>query len=192
MNKKVATRFLFLIAVLLPASLYFFPIWKITLIAPQYPDGVNMYIHIDKISGDTPATLQNINILNHYIGMKQIVPDEIPEFKYFPYVVAGIIGLGIVALIIGKSWAFFGWSVLFLILACLGVYDFYLWEYDYGHNLHPNAAIQVPGMVYQPPLIGKKYLLNFLAISLPATGGIMMGVSIILGFLSGWLKKKVQ
>ena len=28
---------------------------------------------------------------------------------------------------------------------------FYLWEYDYGHNLNPNAAIVVPGMSYQPP-----------------------------------------
>ena len=188
---KSLPKILFLLAVLLPIGLYFFPIWRITLIAPQYPDGVNMYIHIDKISGDTPATLQNINILNHYIGMKQIVPDEIPEFKFFKYVVAGIIGLGIICFFINTPWAFLSWVVVTLLLSMLGIYDFYLWEYDYGHNLDPKAAISIPGMVYQPPLIGQKYLLNFLAISLPSIGGIMLGLSIIFASIAWWLKRKV-
>ncbi len=49
--------------------------------------------------------------------------------------------------------------------------DFYLWEYDYGHNLDPTAAIKIPGMSYQPPLIGSKPLLNFNASSWPGPGG---------------------
>ena len=58
-------------------------------------------------------------------------------------------------------------------------------EYDYGHNLNPNAAIVVPGMSYQPPLFGFKQLLNFGAYSYPDIGGwIMFGVGIILVVLS--------
>ncbi|MFK7773589.1 MAG: hypothetical protein AB8F94_15675 [Saprospiraceae bacterium] len=54
-----------LVAVLCLSSLFFLPMWKITLIAPQYPKGIQMNIHIDKIGGDSPSVLQNINILNH-------------------------------------------------------------------------------------------------------------------------------
>jgi hypothetical protein len=52
--------------------------------------------------------------------------------------------------------------------------DFWLWEYDYGHNLNPNAPIIVPGMSYQPPLLGFKQLLNFGAYSYPDVGGWIM------------------
>lgn len=151
-----------------------------------------MYIHIDKISGDTPATLQNINILNHYIGMKQIVPDEIPEFKFIKYIVAGIIGLGVICFFINTAWSFLLWIIVTAVLSGLGIYDFYLWEYDYGHNLDPNAAITIPGMVYQPPLIGQKYLLNFLAKSWPSVGGIMLGLSMVLASVAWWLKRKIK
>lgn len=59
--------------------------------------------------------------------------------------------------------------------------DFWRWEYNYGHNLNPNAAIIVPGMAYQPPLIGYKKLLNFGAYSVPDTGGlIFIGVGLLL------------
>ena len=58
--------------------------------------------------------------------------------------------------------------------------DFWKWEYNYGHTLNPDAAIIVPGMSYQPPLIGFKQLLNFGAYSIPDIGGwIFVGVGII-------------
>jgi copper chaperone NosL len=60
------------------------------------------------------------------------------------------------------------------------LYDFYSWGYDYGHHLDPKAAIQVPGLFYQPPLIGHKTLLNFDAYSYPDTGGwIIVGAGIL-------------
>jgi copper chaperone NosL len=59
--------------------------------------------------------------------------------------------------------------------------DFWRWEYNYGHNLDPNAAIIVPGMAYQPPLIGYKQLLNFGAFSIPDIGGwIFVSVGVVL------------
>ena len=61
--------------------------------------------------------------------------------------------------------------ILFVAAGIAGGVDFYLWEYDYGHNLSDDAAIKVPGMSYQPPLFGSKQLLNFVANSYPDTGG---------------------
>jgi len=178
---------LFLIAVVFLLALFFFPMWKIVLIAPQYPDGVTLYIWIDKLGGESPSTLQNINILNHYIGMKSIEPDSIPELRFMKYVVMGLIALGIAIGLIGKHRGYLLWTILLVIVCAVGMYDFYLWEYDYGHNLSPTAPIKIPGMVYQPPLIGQKYLLNFLAKSYPHIGGWFVCGSIVLGFLAFWI-----
>src|SRR5688572_9953312 len=76
--------------------------------------------------------------------------------------------------------------VLFACLIIAGgiaaLVDFYLWGYDYGHNLDPTAPIVVPGMSYQPPLIGTKQLLNFTAFSGPDIGGWIFLVAGILAF----------
>ena len=73
--------------------------------------------------------------------------------------------------------------------------DFWKWEYNYGHNLDPHAAIIVPGMAYQPPLIGYKQLLNFAAYSVPDTGGwifVGCGALMLIGILLEWSKKAKQ
>jgi copper chaperone NosL len=70
--------------------------------------------------------------------------------------------------------------ISFVLFAILAMVDFYRWNYNYGHELDPHAAIKVPGMAYQPPLIGYKQLLNFGAYSIPATGGIMFIISGLL------------
>ena len=75
------------------------------------------------------------------------------------------------------------WVGVFLIGSVAGLVDFWLWSYDYGHNLDPTAAIQVPGMTYQPPLIGSKQLLNFVATSWPGLGGLAAMVSVGTGSL---------
>lgn len=179
---------LLLIAALLLGGVFIFPLWTITLEAPQYPDGISMYIWVNKITGDTESTLQNINILNHYIGMKYIEPDSIPELTYFPYVIVVMMFLGVLMSFIKSRFSTLSWVVVLAVLLTLAIYDFYLWEYDYGHNLDPNAAIKVPGQFYQPPLIGSKMLLNFKSISLPNLGSIFLGLSIFLGFLNYWFE----
>ena len=189
---KHLSKVLMLLTIPLTLQLFFFPLWEITLEAPQYPSGITMYIWINQITGDTDFTLQNINILNHYIGMKYIEPDSIPELKYFPWVIMGIAFLEILGLFLYNKWYYLFIGGLVFGLSCLGVYDFYLWEYDYGHNLDPHAPIKIEGMVYQPPLIGSKMLLNFNAISLPSTGGYLFLLGNVFGFLSFLLfpKKK--
>ncbi len=149
---------------------FLFPIWSISLEAPQYPGGITMYIWINKISGDTPHTLQNVNILNHYVGMKSIDPDSIPELKIFPYIIVFMSLSGIIVAISRKRKLVMAWLITLVIIGIAGMVDFYIWGYDYGHNLDPTAPIKVPGQAYQPPLIGSKWLLNFKATSLPYIG----------------------
>jgi copper chaperone NosL len=73
--------------------------------------------------------------------------------------------------------------------------DMYKWGYEYGHTLDPKAAIKVEGMSYQPPLIGYKELLNFIAYSGPDTGSwILMGGMgfLIIAIIRDRFQKPVQ
>lgn len=172
------------IASLILIITFFFPIWYIDLEAPQYPEGIGLEIWINKIVGQKPNDLANINGLNHYIGMKRIEPDAIPELKIMPFIIIFMIGFGIITALAGKRFLVLAWIIIFIVLAVVGLYDFYLWEYDYGHNLNPHAAIKIPGMAYQPPLIGTKMLLNFNAISMPDISFYVLVIAVGLAIIA--------
>ncbi len=174
-------RILVALASVLMIGLYVFPLWSVRLTAPQYPEGLGMNIRINTVEGATENDLNNINNLNHYIGMKRIEPEAIPELRIMPWIVAGIILTGLATAALARRPALYVWAAGFLAIALVGLIDFWRWEYDYGHNLDTeHAIIKIPGMSYQPPLIGVKQLLNFRAGSLPSVGGILAGVAITL------------
>lgn len=180
-----ASRAALLLGSLLLLTAYVLPLWHIALKAPQYPEGLGMYIWVDQITGEKPHHLQSINGLNHYIGMKAIVPESIPELRLMPVVLAVLIGCGLLVAAWGRRRALYVWTAAYLLGALAGLADFYKWGYDYGHNLDPTAAIKIPGMSYQPPVLGTKQLLNFAATSLPASAGwIALGVLLLAAALS--------
>jgi hypothetical protein len=175
---KPSTRLTLAAVALALAVAYVAPLWHIGLDAPQYPEGIGMFVWIDTITGQKPNDLHSINGLNHYIGMKAIVPDSIPELKVMPWVVATLMVLGVAAAGIGRRFLLVGWTALFAIVAGAGLIDFWRWGYDYGHNLDPTAAIRIPGFSYQPPLLGSKQLLNFTAHSWPGLGGWVLALAL--------------
>ena len=177
-----------ILGALLLLVLFWMPLWNITLEAPQYPDPIGMNIHIDRFEDANPNDIKNINIMNHYVGMKEI-PQQIPEFSIFPYVVFSMSILGVVIGFLGVRKLYIAWFALMLVLGTVAMYDFYLWEYDYGHDLKENAAIKFTDengepMVYQPPLIGSKTILNFRAISQPKVGAYFMFLGMVLSVLA--------
>jgi copper chaperone NosL len=188
---KPISRLLIALSALLMVSAYFVPLWQILMWAPQYPEGLKMEIWINNIRGDVKI----ISALNHYIGMKHIEVEMFPEFQYMIYVVGGLIGFGLLTAISNRRimvWLFCG---LLLATGVAALVDFWLWGYDYGHNLDPTAAINIPGMTYQPPLIGTKQLLNFTAFSGPDIGGwVFVGAALLIIATLGYeifSKKKV-
>ncbi len=187
---KTQSKIIVIFSSLILILSFFFPIWYIDLEAPQYPEGIGLEIWLNKITGQNPHDLENINGLNHYIGMKEIVPDAIPELKIMPFIIIFLILFGLVSGISGKRSLVYIWIVLFFMVAAVGLYDFYMWEYDYGHNLNPQAAIKIPGMAYQPPLIGSKMLLNFNAISMPHIGSWILVVTVVLAVVALIIDRK--
>ena len=182
------------LAALLPLALFVFPLWNITLEAPQYPIPLGMDIYINDFSDTHPHDIKNINLMNHYVGMKYI-PEAIPEFKIFPAV---IIGMSVLALLIafkGNYKWYLGWLILMVLLAAAGIYDFYLWEYNYGHDLDPKAIMKFTNpdgsiMGFQPPLLGTKDILNFTAHSYPQLGAYFLGAGMLSAFVAFLFGKK--
>lgn len=173
-------RLLVLISALLSIGALFLPIWRIELSAPQYPEGLVLQIYANGLRGDVAI----INGLNHYIGMALLRTEDFIEFRMLPYIIGSIVLFGLIAALVNRRNVYFIFILYFLSIAIISMIDFYRWEYNYGHNLNPEAPIQVPGMAYQPPLIGFKQLLNFGAYSIPDTGGWLFFGAGLLAFIA--------
>lgn len=187
---SIKSKYLMIAASILLLGVFLFPIWNIHLNAPQYPEGIGLRIWINQVTGEKEFDLKNINGLNHYIGMKPIVPDAIPELKYMPYIVVFFVFTGLLIALSKKRKFLLLWILLLMIVMSIGLYDFYMWGYDYGHNLDPKAPIKVPGMSYQPPVIGTKKLLNITATSLPGVGSVIIFLSVAIASTSFFIDKK--
>lgn len=195
-----------IIGALMLGVLYFFPLWKITLLAPQYPEPLGLNIHISHLSdGIQFNDVKNIDLLNHYIGMAHLPIDEnvetgkvepFIEFAIFPIIVGIMILFGIYAGFRGKPKLYLIWFIVMVILGIAGMVDFYLWLYEYGHNLDPNAILKLTDpatgklMGYQPPFFGYKKILNFEVYSYPAIGAYLMAIGILMTFLAFIVGKK--
>lgn len=176
---KLWLRLVLVLCGLALIAVLFVPMWRIDLVAPQYPEGLMLLIYPDKLAGNVDI----INGLNHYIGMKTLHTEDFMEFTVLPYIIGFFALFFVVTGIVARRKLLYLLSVLFVSFGILAMYDFWRWEYNYGHNLDPSAAIIVPGMAYQPPLIGFKQLLNFGAYSIPDIGGwIFLGVGALLVF----------
>ena len=175
------SRWLTVAAALVLLPTYILPIWRIQLIAPQYPEGIGMYIRLGTVDGMKAHDLENINQLNHYIGMRAIDPAGIPELAWMPWIVAVIVVAGLVVAAVGRRGLLAAWCAGFLTLAAAGMVDFWRWTYAFGHDIDvEHAIIKVPGAVYQPPIIGTKQILNFHAASWPDWGGVAAFVAAAL------------
>jgi copper chaperone NosL len=164
-------------AVLLVLSM-FMPVWKITLQAPQYPDGLSLVIYSHKVAGE----IQEVNVLNHYIGMKEIEPNEFPEFRFIPFLILRFLALAVLAMMVARlEIAALGW-IDFTVFGIVMLVDFQHWLYEYGHTLSPSAPISMDP--FTPRFLGTTQVANFAVASWPAAGAIMMFVAGALGPLS--------
>ena len=169
---------LFLCAILLIVVLYV-PMWSIELNAPQYPEGLGLSIYANKLGGNVDI----INGLNHYIGMKTLHEKDFVEFIVLPYFILFFSIFCVIAALVARKKLLYTLLAFFILFGVVSMADFWRWEYNYGHDLNPDAAIIVPGMSYQPPLIGYKQLLNFGAYSMPDIGGwifILVGLTLLI------------
>jgi len=193
-NRRLASpldlgpRLLLAIAALLLAAIYFFPLWNLTMFAPQYPDGLRLDIYSHKlVGGNNDQDIKEINVLNHYIGMRDLVPEDFTEFKWLPFVVGIIALLYLRAAVLGTIGVLLDVLVLNVYFSAFALWSFGYKLYQYGHNLAPTAAVKVDP--FMPPVFGFKQLANFEVYSYPTLASYAMGLStllVIVAFLWAW------
>ena len=174
-------RTLLVIAAVLLAAIYLFPLWNLTMFAPQYPDGLRLNIYSYKLQGDRNGQdIKEINLLNHYIGMKDLATEDFTEFKWMPFVVGGIGLLFLRTAVIGHMSDLLDIIVLYGYFAAFSLWSFGYKLYSYGHTLAPTAAVKVPP--FMPPMFGYRKLANFEVYSYPAAASYALLAVFVLLF----------
>ena len=182
-------RGLVVIAALLLLPSYLFPLWKLTMFAPQYPDGLRLSIYSYKLEGGNGGQdIKEINVLNHYIGMRDLAAADFTEFKWIPFVVGALGLLFLRCALIGDISTLVDVFVLYVYFGLFSLWSFGYKLYTYGHSLATTAAVRVPP--FMPPLFGHKKLANFEVYSYPGIGSYSLAAcALVLAaaiFLAGF------
>jgi hypothetical protein len=173
------SRALLVAAAVVVVAVYFFPLWNMTMFAPQYPDGLRMDIYASRLEGGNAGQdVREINVLNHYIGMHEIAEPDFTEFKWIPFVVGALALLFLRAAVHGRMSNLVDVFVLMLYFAAFSLGSFAIRLYSYGHNLSEGAPVSVPP--FMPPLFGYKQLANFEVYSYPQLGSYALGLATLL------------
>ena len=169
-------RALLLVAVLLLIPTYFLPLWRMTMFAPQYPEGLRLDIYSYKLDGGNKGQdVKEINLLNHYIGMRDLDTANFTEFKWIPFVVGGLGLILLRAAVHGKMAHLVDVLVLFGYFSLYSLWSFGYKMWSYGHNLDPTAAVKVAP--FMPPLFGHRKLANFEIYSYPGLGSYALALT---------------
>ena len=173
-------RVLLVAAAALLVPVYVAPLWNLTMFAPQYQDGLRLDIYSYKLEGGNGGQdVKEINVLNHYIGMRDLVAEDFTEFKWMPFVIGALALLFLRAAVHGRVRHLVDVVVLYLYFGAFSLWSFAYKLWSYGHNLDPKAAVTVAP--FMPPLFGFKQLANFEVYSYPGPASYgLLGAAALL------------
>jgi len=155
------------------------PLWRISLVAPQYAEGLTLDMYAYQIvAGNKGQDLAEINTLNHYIGMKPIAQADFLEMKVLPFAIGVFALLALRSVVIGRIVTLVDLSVLFLYFGVFSLGSFAYRLYTYGHQLDPHAPMKIAP--FMPVVIGSQQIANFVQTSLPLAGTICMTAFLVL------------
>jgi copper chaperone NosL len=180
------SRVLVALAALLIVVSLFVPLWHMTFVAQQYPDGLDLWIYShDLVGGDDGNDLTEINVLNHYIGMAELQPSDFSELKWLPLVIGLIIVLTLRSAAIGALRSLIDVLVLSMYFAAFSLWSFWYRLGYYGANLDPKASVHVDP--FMPPIFGYKLVGQFDVWSYPTWGSYLFVAFGLLLVIAAWL-----
>ena len=180
------SRGLMALAALLIVASLFVPLWHMTFVAQQYPEGLDLWIYShDLVGGDDGNDLNEINILNHYIGMAELEPADFNELKWLPLVIGLIIVLTLRVAAIGNLRSLVDIGVLAGYFGAFSLWSFWYRLGYYGANLDPKASVQVEP--FMPPIFGYKLVGQFDVWSYPTWGSYLFFAYGLLLVIAMWL-----
>jgi copper chaperone NosL len=162
------------------------PLWRISLVAPQYAEGLTLDMYAYQIvAGNDGQDLAEINTLNHYIGMKPIVEADFLEMTVMPFALGVFALLALRAVAVGRIMNLVDLAVLFLYFGAFSLGSFAYRLYSYGHHLDPRAPMTIEP--FMPVVIGSQQIANFVQTSMPLAGTFCMGGFLVALLGALWL-----
>lgn len=179
-------RVLLALAVIPLALSFAYPLWNIRMVAPQYPAGLELDIYAHTIqAGNEGRDLQEINTLNHYIGMKPLDRAEFTDLAWIPFAIGALALLALRVAAIGDVRSLVDLAVLTLYFSIFSAGRFVFQLYQYGHNLDPTAPFQMDP--FTPAILGAKQIANFTTFSMPRGATFLIGAyATVVAVLMVW------
>lgn len=151
------------------------PLWRISMEAPQYPAGLYMDIYAYTVEGGNDGQhLQEINTLNHYIGMRTLDREAMSDLDWLPFALGALMVFALRVAAIGNVSALVDLVVMTTYVSVFAFGRFVYTLYIFGHHLKPDAPVKVPG--FMPAVLGSKQIANFTTHSFPSAGSYLLGV----------------
>lgn len=171
-------------AMLLLVSI-FLPYWQLTLMAPQYPDGLEAVMYVNRVTGD----IHEIDNLNHYIGMRPLEDAATLERTLSVVMILVLLLLTATAIFVHSPFALFlglpaiGYPVIFLA-------DLYYWMRSFGLNLDPKAPLSSSVKPFVPPLLGSGKVGQFETVASWEAGLILAIVASVVTILGLYFHRR--
>ena len=179
---------LLLVAAALMALAIVLPLWGMTLVSTQYPEGLRMVVYPGRITGD----LGEINALNRYIGMTPISADFFVELRLLPIAFGAVATLILVSAFVKRRWALLLPLLAMTTVAAYGLLSMRGRLYQFGHDLDPTAPITIDP--FTPPMMGLNQIAQFASYTYFSWGTLLplvAGLLIALVLWAGWSEPHV-
>lgn len=142
-------QLLLMLASLLLCLSVFLPFWTLKMNAPQFPEGLQAVLYIDRVEGH----VQEIDGLNHYLGMPPLAEGGKLErqISLGAVTITSLLVLG--TLFVHNRWAG-AMGVPALVFPVIFLADLQLILYRYGHSIDPHSALGGAIKPFTPPVLG--------------------------------------
>lgn len=188
---SLAARVVVLVGIAALVAGAFLPLWRISLVAPQYQEGLTLEMYSYKIAaGNGGQDLAEINTLNHYIGMKPIAAADFAEMTWMPFAIGVFALLGLRALVMGRVGHLVDLGVLFGYFGAFSLATFVWRLWSYGHHLDPRAPMRIEP--FMPVVIGSQQIANFVQTSLPLAGTFCMAAFVLAILAAIWMSRREE
>lgn len=155
------------------------PLWRMSMVAPQYPRGLRIDLYSYRLAGgNNDHDITEINELNHYIGMTKVSRESMSDLDWLPFAFGLLIVVALRAAAIGSVRSLIDLSVLVGYVAMFSMARFVYKLYTFGHFLDPRAPVHIEP--FMPVVLGTKQVANFTTHSYP-----LVGTYLVLVFTGG-------
>ena len=180
------TRWLLIAAALLVAAAIVLPLWGMTLVSTQYPEGLRMVVYANRIIGD----INEINALNRFIGMHPITDDFFSELRWLPLLFGASAALCLAAAIVNRFWATLVPLAAMSGIAVYGLVSMRHRLWQFGHELDPTAPMDLPP--FTPPMLGGHQIAQFASYSYFTWGTVFPLIAAAFVAWAAWLQRPTR